>query len=344
MHESAEKQRRRRRRRRVTAWVVVIGLVAYGLYAVRARRAVEWEPPQGTLHREGLTVRLLGRSGSPILLLHGFMASNRYWGRAFDRLAADHRLLAPDLLGFGESPKPAAGYGPDDHADAIAATLRELGIEEPALVAAHSFGTLVALRLAVRHPRLVRAIVALGPSLYPDPETARRHLADIDPMGGLLTLESPLARRACIAFHEHPGFSSVVVRLLRPGLPAPIARDTASHTWASYWESIEKVLLPAEGEAWIRETRVPIRLVEGEDDRVVEPRFLRELAGRYPWVSLSIVPGGGHDLPLTHPSQCLEEIERAASRGAPASSVNALGTSRPGTRAGEAPRHQPGFS
>jgi pimeloyl-ACP methyl ester carboxylesterase len=293
---------------RVVSLLLLTALAAYGVYALRERRAVKWQPPAGSMHRGPLVVRTLGRSGPPIVLLHGFMGSNAYWGAAFDTLAADHRLIVPDLLGFGESPKPPAGYGPDEHADAVAATLQDLGIEEPAVIVAHSFGTLVALRLAVRHPGLVRSVVAFGPPLYPDQQTAHEGIARTGPLGGLLTFESPLARRTCIWFHEHPGVSTALVRLLRPGLPAPVARDTSSHTWESYWGTMSKVILPAEGEEWLREIRIPVRLVLGDRDQITSPHYLKEITQLHPWVSFSLVPGGGHDLPLTHPQQCLEQI------------------------------------
>lgn len=61
-----------------------------------------------------LAVRGLG-SGSPTLLLHGLLGSNRYWGGAFDRLADQGLLLVPDLLGFGASPRPLSGYGAGEH-------------------------------------------------------------------------------------------------------------------------------------------------------------------------------------------------------------------------------------
>ena len=44
------------------------------------------------------------------------------------------------------------------------------------------------------------------------------------------------------------------------------------------------------------------------EDRITDPRYLEELARRYAHVSFQAVPGGGHDLPLTHPELCRAEI------------------------------------
>jgi len=72
------------------------------------------------------------------VLLHGLVASGIYWGGAFDRLGEQHRLVVPDLLGFGRSPRPADGYGPDDHIDAIITCLDDLGIAARNITVARS--------------------------------------------------------------------------------------------------------------------------------------------------------------------------------------------------------------
>ena len=72
------------------------------------------------------------------------------------------------------------------------------------------------------------------------------------------------------------------------------------------------MLLAAEGESWIREARVPIRLLLGSRDEVADPSYLEELARLYPHVSFVRVPGAGHDLPLTNPQLCLAELRGAA--------------------------------
>ncbi len=302
-----------RRARAALAGIAVVLVVAAALAgaAYQARKTIHWRLPAGTVRRGTLAVRTLGRSGPPVVLLHGFIGSGRYWGAAFDALAEDHRLLVPDLLGFGASPKPASGYGADEHAGAVAAALAEAGVDEPVVIGAHSFGTLVALRLAVLRPGLVASIVAFGPPLYPSPEAARQRLAATGPFGGMLASESRWMRGACIWFHSHPRAAAALVRLARPGLPAPIARDATRHTWRSYSESMRRVLLPAEGAAWIGEIDVPVRLVLGAKDAIADPEFLAALARRYEHVSFRRVEGAGHDLPLTHPELCLAELRRA---------------------------------
>ena len=257
---------------------------------------------------------MVGESGIPIVLLHGMLGSKNYWGAAFDELGGDHLLIVPDLLGFGESPKPNTGYSAEDHADAVLALLDELRVREPVVLVGHSLGVLVALRIAVEAPDRVSTVVGFGPPLYSSPGVARQRVEATDPMGGLVVLESAVARRVCIAFHRHPGVSGRIVQLLRPHLPTAVARATADHTWESYWGTMSQVILPAEGADWLDQVASPVRFVAGDHDEVVELEYLSTLARASPNASFRIVEGADHDLPLTDPELCLREIRTATSK------------------------------
>lgn len=91
-----------------------------------------WAPPNGRrVTTSTLAARIDGDAGTTVVLLHGLVASGMYWGGAYATLARRHRLVVPDLLGFGRSPRPPSGYGPDDHVRALLARLEELDVSEP---------------------------------------------------------------------------------------------------------------------------------------------------------------------------------------------------------------------
>lgn len=297
---------------KVATALTVLGVAAYGLYFVHERSQTRWQAPGGRLYEGTLTARVVGDSGSPIVLLHGMLGSKSYWGASYDRLAEDHRLVVPDLLGFGDSPKPRSGYTADDHATAVLALLDELGVTEPALLVGHSLGALVALRIAAVSPERTSAVVGFAPPLYSTPEVAKRRVAGTDPMGGLLTLDNATARRVCIAFHRHPRIFGLLAQLLRPRLPGEVAREAARHTWESYWGTMSQVVLSAEGANWVAQGKAPLRFVIGDADEVVEPSFLEALVERTPRATLRVVAGADHELPLTRPDLCLREIRAAA--------------------------------
>ena len=104
-----------------------------------------------------------GGSGREVVLLHGLGGSAANWGAVAGPLARSHHVVVPDLPGHGGSPRPARGAGVGAFADAVADALREAGCGT-ALVAGHSFGGLVALRLALRHPELVGGLVLVAPA------------------------------------------------------------------------------------------------------------------------------------------------------------------------------------
>lgn len=260
-----------------------------------------------------LAVRSLGSGTPAFVLLHGLAGSGRYWGEAFDRLADRGRLVVPDLLGFGASPHPDSDYGPDDHADAVARSLVELGVEGPVVVAGHSLGALVALRLAVRRPELVAAVVVFGPAVFASPEQARQRIRHSGLFNRLFALDTRWASHACRWMCRHRAAAARLAHLLRPDLPPSIASDSVQHTWASYSQTLENVMLSAHGIEWLGQIAAPINIVVGEHDRIGDRALLEQLARRHAHVTVETWPGG-HDLPLTHPDECVAAILDAARR------------------------------
>ncbi|MFP5318866.1 MAG: alpha/beta fold hydrolase [Acidimicrobiia bacterium] len=243
-----------------------------------------------------------------MLLLHGLGGSQRYWGGDYDVLARGGRLVVPDLLGFGSSPKPGSGYAPADHADALAATLDWVGVEEPVVVGAHSLGCLIALALAERHPHRVSAIVGAGPPLYADETEARRRIARLGWLERQLAVGGPAAERVCRLVCDHPRLAAVVGRLARPRLPWAVVADGFRHTWASYSETFRAVILAARGDRWVGAVGVPVTFLAGERDAVVDHRHLAELGAAHPHVIVHTVAGADHDLPIATPTLMLAEL------------------------------------
>lgn len=245
------------------------------------------------------------------MLLHGLFASGRYWGVAYDALAKESTVLVPDLEGFGHSVEVAEGFGPEVHADLVARTIAELGVAgHPVVIGAHSLGCLVAIQLARRHPGLVAGIVAFSPPLYADEAAARRCLRRANPLVGLFVANQSLAQAVCGWMCEHRSLAAKLGRVLRPELPRPLAEDRFQHTYRSYSQTLAKVVVAAGAAGWIDDVAVPIHLIAGADDDVVDPAFLRQMSESHAHVSLSVWPDAEHELPLTHPAACVAEIEQ----------------------------------
>jgi pimeloyl-ACP methyl ester carboxylesterase len=125
-----------------------------------------WELPG---HPERWPVAVLGE-GPPLLLLHGFDSSFLEFRRLAPLLAAGHRLLIPDLHGFGFCPRPAErDYTPEAVLRHLDALLEAFDRQEPAggerlgLMGA-SMGGAVAMALARRHPGRFERLLLLAPA------------------------------------------------------------------------------------------------------------------------------------------------------------------------------------
>ncbi|MGE5866362.1 MAG: alpha/beta fold hydrolase [Rhizobacter sp.] len=116
--------------------------------------------------------RVGGRvDGPPLLLLHGFPQTHAIWHRVAQRLADRHRLVMPDLRGYGDSSKPEGGpdhaeYSKRAMAQDMVALMQSLGHPRFALCG-HDRGGRVAHRLALDHPDAVQALalVDIAPTL-----------------------------------------------------------------------------------------------------------------------------------------------------------------------------------
>jgi pimeloyl-ACP methyl ester carboxylesterase len=111
----------------------------------------------------GGTVYHVGGEGEPVLLVHGLGGGSGNWCEVVPDLVERHRVIAVDLPGHAGSAPLPRGATVDDFAASVGAALDAEGVER-ALVAGHSFGGLVALRLAHRRPELVRALLLVSPA------------------------------------------------------------------------------------------------------------------------------------------------------------------------------------
>lgn len=95
---------------------------------------------------------------TPLLLLHGWGGSSRYWGPTMRDFGADRRVVAPDLPGFGDSPPLEEAASAQRLADLVIAFADAVGIETFDLNG-HSFCASVAIHIAARYPQRVRRLV-----------------------------------------------------------------------------------------------------------------------------------------------------------------------------------------
>ena len=106
--------------------------------------------------------------GPPVLLLHGWPTSSYLWREIGPALAREHRVIAPDLPGFGASSKPVGTrYSFGFFERTLDALADDLGLEEMGLVV-HDLGGPVGVHWALTHPGRVSRLALLNTLLYPE--------------------------------------------------------------------------------------------------------------------------------------------------------------------------------
>jgi pimeloyl-ACP methyl ester carboxylesterase len=127
-------------------------------------------------------------SGPPLLLVHGYLWSSAVWEDVFPLLAPRHRVIVPDLPGFGESEKPPAAryaYGLEAFAESLVDVVAALGVGRVS-VCGHSMGGAVALMLAAQHPDLVEKLIVVDPIVYASRRGAATRVATLPVLGPIL--------------------------------------------------------------------------------------------------------------------------------------------------------------
>ena len=282
-------------------WGVLVAVLLALIVYVSSKIVERRNPPVGTfLEIDGIKLHYLERgSGFPIVFLHGnaTMLQDFALSEAFKSAAEQNRAIAFDRPGFGYSSRPRGrSWAASDQADVIAGALRQLNCG-PAAIVGHSWGTLVAVALAERHPALVRSLVLLSGYYYPTPRFdvalaaigAMPVFGDVlrytlTPLFGLVML--PLVLRTMFAPCDLPGrFKSGFPRLmmLRP--------------WqlrASLGDGAVMLRSAADLQLGYRGLKVPVSIAAGAEDRVVDYWHSKKLHKEVRASQLEIIPDVGH--------------------------------------------------
>lgn len=249
-------------------WYLVF-LAALALYLVEVHAARRDHP---TGNGAGLRVRHWGE-GPRVLFLHGLGASSHYW----DQLAtvtSGFEGFAPDLLGFGRSPKPKrARYDVASHLEA----LRPL-LSPGMVVVGHSTGAILAAALAADPTVRLSSVLLVGLPAYPDAATARRELGRLGLLARLTVRPTPLAWLLCTVTCWFRPLAILVGPMVIRDLPPAIVADGFRHTWRSFSRTLHRVVVDHPVRRDLAAARGDVRLLHGSDDREAPIAYVREAA------------------------------------------------------------------
>jgi pimeloyl-ACP methyl ester carboxylesterase len=225
----------------------------------------------------------------PLVLLHGWAASHKFWKYTFSAFAPRRRVIAPDLAGFGLSEKPDRDYSVDGLASWFGKFLDAMKLDRVTLVA-HSMGGTIALLYALQHPERIEKLVVVNPLIVGETAfSSRTKLCMLPGVRRLLFLGSriPPVRRWVAK-----DFSYVAIH------DEEISRDVIRGTYQSTFDSLRSArnldLRPK-----LSSLAVPTYAIGSDHDRLVAP----DQVNLVPAQRLEIIRDCGHVPMLERPDE-----------------------------------------
>ena len=286
-----------------------------------AQKAELETPPAGKfVDVDGVRLHYVDRGEGPVVvLLHGNgMMLQDFEVSGVMGLAATHRrVIAFDRPGFGYSERPRdTAWTPQAQADLLAKALKRIGVKR-AVVVGHSWGTLVALAMALDHPETVTGLVLLSgyyfatarPDVFPLSIAAIPFVGDVvahtvAPLTALIS--GPAALKASFA-------------------PAPVSEKFASFPAAMALRSSQvraaaadtSMMVPGAAALSARygSLVLPVVIMAGDGDLIVHPeRHAKPLAEVIPSAELRMVPNEGHFFHYAVPDEVVAAIDDVSRR------------------------------
>jgi pimeloyl-ACP methyl ester carboxylesterase len=185
----------------------------------------QFEEWQIALHGRRVIYRVAG-DGPPVVLIHGMLNSSSHWQSVAMELARDHTVIAPDLIGHGDSAAPRGDYSLGAHAASLRDLLAAIGVDRASIVG-HSLGGGVAMQFFYQFPQRVERLVLIS-------------------SGGLGREVSPMLRTAAL-----PGVSALLSLTIQPRVLEALAgggRRLRERAIAGgvYLQAIARALRPLE--------------------------------------------------------------------------------------------------
>ena len=301
--------------------VAIVALVTWEIVHRRSPLVRAWHPSTfpgrvggglGMLAGGAVSDRLRDDEPEAVVLLHGFGATADYFGDLYEGLGNSHRLVLPDLLGFGRSlDETRHTFSLADHVDAIEGALYSLGLgSSKVFLAAHSMGAAVALAWAGRHPDRVTGIALWAPPIYDtrrsDSDELTHELADrIGGVTRLLLSDEQWAERMCRVSCANRDVSGWLVASAAPKWPVDVSRRAALHTWEAFDCSVNALVLDVDWSTLFR-VDASVTIFRGADDPVGDREFTESVAGG---AHIIDVEDADHHLPITHPNLLFDLLD-----------------------------------
>ena len=239
-----------------------------------------------------IAYRLEGKDEAPVILFsHALATSGEMWRYQIAEFARDHRVLAYDMRGHGDSDAPDFPYEFDLLADDVAGLMRALGIGRAVFVGL-SIGGMVGQALAIRHPKLFNGMVLASTLAKTSPEGRQLWQARLEQVrrDGLEPQVTPtLERWLSPQFrHAHPEVAGWLGDMIRS---TPVAG----------YVGCGHAIMGLDLGRHLPEIKLPVLVIAGEKDPGATPETAGAIAKSIPGARLEIMPGCLHQTAIEAP-------------------------------------------
>jgi pimeloyl-ACP methyl ester carboxylesterase len=245
--------------------------------------------------------------GSPIVLIHCYTCSMKWWGQLAPLLERDHPVIRVDLLGHGGSDKPGGGYAIDDQASAVAEALAKMGVVG-ATVVGHSLGGSVATALAQQSPRLASRVVIIDQS----PDDGFEHESLAQRIGYWPVFGQAEERLAQIAPKSlvrdqyddafAPGYN-IASGFANPDQPVDDLRAMTYTSFKDTNDAEQDFVDEAPLDQRLASTHLPLLVVFGAEDQIYDAEAAVTRYRQVPGSQTRLIPGAGHSPNVEKPDE-----------------------------------------
>lgn len=236
--------------------------------------------------------------GTPILLLHGFCGSSRYWEKVIPSLAEKYRVIAPDLPGHGNTSIFTGNETIEDFADVIKEFLDELNVDKVTMFG-HSLGGYITLAFAEKYSDSLSGLSLVHSAAFPDSDEAKK------------------GREANVTKVEESGIKGLIDGLV-PKLFSPENVEKN----AEYVEITRRIGYSTSPQGAIHtliamknrpdrnyvleETNLPVLLIAGEKDQIIPKE--KAFSVTKPNIKQRVIGDSGHMSMYENPNDLISEI------------------------------------
>lgn len=241
------------------------------------------------LNGKNLFYQRLGlETGPPVFFIHGLGGSTSYFLPLVAKLQSTHSLHLLDLEGHGLSPTSAQStLSIASFAEDFYQLSKFAGVTEGVTVIAHSMGSLVALKLALQHPKLVSKLILMGPPPNPLPEAGVQGSytrAAVVRKEGMLAVVDAITQAGTSAFVQQNNLLAV----------AAVRTSLLSQDAEGYAKACAALAGSASETLDVASLRIPVSIVTGEEDKVSPPALCEKYSQATGDGNVQVLKNVGH--------------------------------------------------